>query len=130
MKLRLAVVATVFVTVGCTVDPAPEPTSSPTENNPAPTSPTSTLSAAPDPSMSAAPETFVAPEKLEGEVARITYLDNAAVAAQGATPDPKLAYQMRASCVGEGSITSVADRAPGDAGAGDLDGGSRGPARA
>ena len=105
MKLRLAVVATVFVTVGCTVDPAPEPTSSPTENNPAPTSPTSTLSAAPDPSMSAAPETFVAPEKLEGEVARITYHDNAAVAAQGATPDPKLAYQMRASCVGEGSIT-------------------------
>lgn len=109
MKLRVAVVATVLVTAACTVDPAPEPTASPTGRDPAPTSPahmqTDTLSAASDPSISAEPEAFGAPEKLDGEVARITYLGNTAVAEQGAAPDPKRDYQVRASCVGEGSIT-------------------------
>lgn len=94
---------------GQPVNPAPEPTASPTGSNPAPTSPpsmqTDTLPAAPDPSISAEPEAFGAPEKLDGEVARITYLGNTAVAEQGAAPDPKRDYQMRASCVGEGSIT-------------------------
>lgn len=46
------------------------------------------------------------PEKVEGEIARITYLGNVLVTETGTAPDPEIGYQMRVSCHGQGSVTA------------------------
>lgn len=107
--MRAAVVASVLVLVACTSDPAPEPTSSPTPTDRVSTSskPTqaSTPESAPVQTSPALEEAFTAPERIEGEVARVTYFDGAAVSELTGAPDLQIGYQIRASCHGNGSIT-------------------------